>query len=151
MAQFFLKGPLRGHECAARTARARAIRPESKIGFEPPFSIFDVLGGFRTKNATSSSQDPRHHSFCKEPSHIREVQHLVLSKVVSVPKRESRKSSFVAALHRKEQTRFSLENRFCLAQILKIFRCAGLRRGAPPPGTPQSAPPSRTYVPVSPA
>ncbi len=138
---------------ALRAPRARArSAPSQKLGSNPlAFSIFDVLGGFRTKNATSSSQDPRHHSFCNEPSHIREVQHLVLSKVVSVPKRESRKSSFVAALHRKEQTRFSLENRFCLAQILKIFRCAGLRRGAPPPCTPQSAPPSRTYVPVSPA
>ena len=133
---------------ALRAPRAHARDPPRvKIWVRTP--IFDVLGGFRTKNATSSSQDPRHHSFCNEPSHIREVQHLVLSKVFSVPKRDSRKSSFVAALRRKEQARFSLENRFCLAQIQKIFRCAGLRRGAPPPCTPQSGTPSRTNVPVS--
>ena len=36
----FSKGPLRGRGCAARTARTRAIRPESKKGLQPHFGHF---------------------------------------------------------------------------------------------------------------
>ena len=135
--------------CAHR-ARARDP-PRVKNLVRTP--IFYVLGGFRTKNATSSSQDPRHHSFCNEPSQFTHpggptpsFKQGGFSSKTRIPKI----IICIAALRRKEQVRFSLENRFCLAQIQKIFRCAGLRRGAPPPCTPQSGTPSRTYPPVGP-
>ena len=43
------RATLRGNECAMRTARARAIRPESKIGFEPPFLVFWAVFGPKTR------------------------------------------------------------------------------------------------------
>ena len=39
----------------------------------------------------------------------------------SVPKRDSRKSSFVAALRRKEQVRFSLENDKKPSNLVTVF------------------------------
>ena len=53
-AQNFLKGPLRGHECATRTARARAIRPETKIRVRTPFSA--ILAFFFPKCVAASTR-----------------------------------------------------------------------------------------------
>ena len=61
------------------------------------------------------------------------------------------KSTFLLFLgFRVESARFDfyLKNRVWGPQIPNFLRCASLRRGAPPPCTPRSGTPSRTYPPV---